>query len=538
MHEYTTAPDWGASGQGKLVPAYPPSRRLTVLRQFARDALAEDALTFTPLGDLVRETDPELVLDAYLFAGEGNAFEQLSASMTIPNGWQALLGGDRAALIHGLRRLQARNWRDGTYQRWLTVSYEQLATLAGVSARTVQRWLAPGPALDVVLSDYMKALDEINPVTGRHRKPAKAPLRNALLKLFIREKCHTSYETASGERRLWRNRYRVLPIDPLPPQSEQMLFSLLGISDGVVEREGGSEGEVEMPLSAQESVKASGEDMMTTRYAPQAENRFSAHRFDEDLNRCQEIVTPVMLRHNDTDPQECDAGDAATRYPGSDSERGEETEVIYSGSNHLPVLSLAVHNPKEEIRPLPSPEMSLSRRYRDIIHRRKQRRDKRYIQKKIPLRVHRYTQRYIRARARAYMKSQETHQFPASNQDHQNPVDYAAWCAAHAEQIACYRREITAYLHDFQLGDQKPASTATRCARLLAGAETPFEQVAEILYEAYKRARTGRGSHLVKRDIVNGQAVFRRTPRFLGALQALLGGEANPAYLPMKSPRS
>lgn len=57
----------------------------------------------------------------------------------------------------------------------------------------------------------------------------------------------------------------------------------------------------------------------------------------------------------------------------------------------------------------------------------------------------------------------------------------AGWYATHADEIAAYRRLACRYLADLQLGDRAPASTATRVARLLAGARIPLEQVGAVL---------------------------------------------------------
>lgn len=544
------------------------SPRLATMRQFANAALDQDRLTLFPLA-LGELTDDErnMVLDCYLQAADATRFEPLAPSMVMPDGWQTLLG-PKAMLVTVLRHRLCIDYRSGSHRPWVEISEQELADLIGCSRRTIVRWFSlmqKLPPLDVVLDDYKKHL-EARDALSRRKKPALDPLQCALLRLFLPRIEHTDRPAPEGSPwTSWNSVLRiwVSPINPLTLREEQAFLAALREAEIL-------RGDTQESASASPSPDAElardGEDHEDHEGASDERGGCtgSTESPDEEIADSDAALVAVGKEdreNTETEDDQCGtmpqqrqnvvggmlgrATPAATKCRRSASDCQIQTDNCYSGGEP----------------PHPSAKRRRAEAGRRSYRMRARRRITAIQAFKVSLpRFPVWLQPVIRTfdepgftgydyePSRTVQKrsgkrsiaegTSHTPTVVAFTETSDKKVEtarahdeQAGWYATHADEIAAYRRLACRYLADFHLGDRAPASTATRVARLLAGARIPFEQVGAVLSQAYHETYSRRGSHLVRRE----GTVFRRAPRFLRILQELLGNEQNPAYLPSRS---
>jgi hypothetical protein len=111
-----------------------------------------------------------------------------------------------------------------------------------------------------------------------------------------------------------------------------------------------------------------------------------------------------------------------------------------------------------------------------------------------------------------------------------------AWAAEHPQEIADMKVTIkpTLDMISAQCRDQSPASTLTRAARLLVGANKTPDEAIEALYAArMNKNASGAGS----RCKTDAQGLVNTTCLYLRWLTTLCGGPNNPAWIPEPSER-
>ena len=460
---------------------------------------------------------------AYIDFTQPSRFDTVTSSFVQAGGWQSLLGPQRTALLHALRSEMRRNPRNGAYQKTVMLSQPELAARCGVCVKTIQRWLEPGPSLDVLLQKQ-NAAAQYTVRAGQliRRKVSKAALQNAFLRLFIVEIEPTGYtkRSSTGPRyQIGRNKYHVLPIDPLLPGQAAEFFdhvrALTTPHQADLPTDRCDCMQPELPFSSAatryatvpscdepQDIRASNPTAFTTvatRQPPPAEvttkclvsrlrrsdkmswrnYRRSTTDKRERFRALSRRLRMVKLSESGLIPEPANpvTETQSTFMPSSVQDSLSHTESVYQGSAHKPTM------PDQTTMP---PHISTAAGTFDVVWH-----------------LHR-----------------------------------DEWRTSHAREIAAYADLIDGIAQHVSatLNDQAPRSTRTRMAALLCGAAIPceYDACADVLYAAQAQSRSSGNRVRCKRDTAGN---IRAVPLFFRTLQAMLGACDNPAYYPDPSER-
>lgn len=224
------APDASPNFPHNSTPPSSPSRSTLGAQRIARaTALACAAYTEIPSWreSLTADPDPECFAQAYQSLTRPDHFRMLGHTWTVADGWHAWLGNNRAAVVEKVRAFAR---EDGEWTAPL--SHERLAELAGVSLRSIQRYLRPNvPSIAEAMADVAAQQEENAARLARGERRQKlrlGNLRDALLRLFILDASPLKiWDEGEARWRMWKNRYRVARVDPVLPQDEERFRELL-----------------------------------------------------------------------------------------------------------------------------------------------------------------------------------------------------------------------------------------------------------------------------------------------------------------------